>query len=172
MGSCRLAVKSCLKVASPVPEKVPALALARVRRLARARTLPPQAVLRREGLLISSLKLAAQAAIGYTISMTTALKHEIKRLARESVRKVLTTEMMRLRASLLATVSKKEQRNIDTLYKKPSGKAVRSVRVTDIAAYGVEFLFYATSGEISCSSAFAGCICHRACPQGNPKTDE
>ncbi|OGG57579.1 hypothetical protein A2853_01790 [Candidatus Kaiserbacteria bacterium RIFCSPHIGHO2_01_FULL_55_17] len=61
--------------------------------------------------------------------MTTALKQEIKRFARESVRKVLTTEMMRLRATLLSTVSKKEQQNIERLYKKPSGKAVRSVRV-------------------------------------------
>ena len=61
--------------------------------------------------------------------MIMALKNEIKKFAQESVREVLTTEMMRLRASLLATVSKKEQRNIEKLYKKPSGKAVRSVRI-------------------------------------------
>ena len=67
--------------------------------------------------------------IWYTAHMSTALKNEIKRFAQESVRKVLTTEMMRLRASLLSTVSQKEQRTIEKLYKKPSGKAVRSVRV-------------------------------------------
>ena len=61
--------------------------------------------------------------------MTTALKSEIKKLARASVREVLASEMMRLRASLLATVSHKEQKNIEKLYKKPSGKGVRSVRV-------------------------------------------
>ena len=61
--------------------------------------------------------------------MTTALKNEIKRLARESVREVLDIEMMRLRASLLPSVSKKEQQGINKLYKKPSGRAVRTIRV-------------------------------------------
>jgi len=61
--------------------------------------------------------------------MTTALKDEIKRLAREGVREVIDTEMMRLRASLLLSVSQKEQKNIDKLYKKPSRQAVRTIRV-------------------------------------------
>ena len=61
--------------------------------------------------------------------MTTALKDEIKRLAREGVREVIDTEMMRLRASLLLSVSQKEQKNIEKLYKKPSRQAVRTVRV-------------------------------------------
>jgi len=61
--------------------------------------------------------------------MTTALKDEIKRLAREGVREVIDTEMMRLRASLLLSVSQKEQKNIEKLYKKPSRQAVRTIRV-------------------------------------------
>jgi hypothetical protein len=61
--------------------------------------------------------------------MTTALKNEIKKLAQESVREVLAIEMMRLRASLLSAVSKKEQRDIEKRYKNPSGRAVRSVRI-------------------------------------------
>ena len=60
--------------------------------------------------------------------MTTALKNDIKKLARESVREVLASEMMYIRASLLATVSKKEQSAIERLYKKPSGKAVRPIK--------------------------------------------
>ena len=65
----------------------------------------------------------------YTAPMTTALKSEIKKLARESVREVLDIEMMRLRASLLPYVSEKEQKNIEKLYQKPSGRAVRTVRM-------------------------------------------
>jgi hypothetical protein len=61
--------------------------------------------------------------------MTTALKNEIRKLARESVREVIDSEMMRLRASLLPSVSKKEQQNIDKLYKNPSRQTVRTVRV-------------------------------------------
>jgi len=70
-----------------------------------------------------------QCAIWYTGDMTTALKNEIRKLARESVREVIDTEMMRLRASLLLSVSQKEQKNIEKLYKKPSRQAVRTVRV-------------------------------------------
>src|SRR3989344_1385013 len=84
---------------------------------------------KRKGVGRSHEKHGRKGPIWYTAHVSTALKNEIKKFAQESVRKVLTVEMMRLRASLLATVSKKEQRNIDTLYKKPSGKAVRSVRV-------------------------------------------
>ena len=61
--------------------------------------------------------------------MITALRNEIKRLARESVREVLDIEMMRLRASLLPSVSEQEQKDIEKLYKKPSGRAVRTVRI-------------------------------------------
>jgi len=60
--------------------------------------------------------------------MTMALKNEIKKLARESVREVLDTEMMRLRASLLPVVSQKEQKNIEKLYSKPSRHSSRTVR--------------------------------------------
>jgi len=61
--------------------------------------------------------------------MTTALKDEIKRLAREGVREVIDTEMMRLRASLLLSVSQKEQKNIEKLYREPSCETAKSVGI-------------------------------------------
>ena len=61
--------------------------------------------------------------------MITALKNQIKELARESVREALLEEMTHLRALHLPRISKKEQKNIEKLYKKPSQRAVRSVRV-------------------------------------------
>src|SRR3989344_9431049 len=64
----------------------------------------------------------------YSSKITTVLKNEIKKFARESVLEVLASEMMHLRASLLATVSRKEQSAIERLYKEPSGKAVRPIK--------------------------------------------
>jgi len=61
--------------------------------------------------------------------MSTALKNEIKKLARESVREALQEELALLRVLHLPLVSKKEQKNIERLYKAPSRFAVRSVRV-------------------------------------------
>jgi len=61
--------------------------------------------------------------------MTTALKHEIRKLARESVREALQEELTLLRAMHMPFVSNKEQKNIEKLYKAPSRTAVRSVRV-------------------------------------------
>lgn len=61
--------------------------------------------------------------------MTTALKNEIKELARASVREALQEELTLLRAMHLPLVSKKEQQNIEKLYKKPSRHAIRAVRV-------------------------------------------
>ena len=61
--------------------------------------------------------------------MSTALKNEIKELARQSVREALQEELALLRALHLPTTSAKEQRNIEKLYKKPSGRSVRTIRV-------------------------------------------
>ena len=60
--------------------------------------------------------------------MSTALKNEIKKIVRESVREAIDAEITRLRASLVPYVSYEEQKNIEKLYKKPSGRAVRTVR--------------------------------------------
>lgn len=60
--------------------------------------------------------------------MTTALKSEIKRLARKSVQEAVEAEMMRIRASLLPLVSTKEQRAIEKAYKKPSRRVVQTIR--------------------------------------------
>ncbi len=61
--------------------------------------------------------------------MSTALKDQIRELARESVREALQEELFLLRALHLPPVSKKEQKNIERLYKKPSRRAVRTLQV-------------------------------------------
>jgi predicted CopG family antitoxin len=61
--------------------------------------------------------------------MTTALKKEIKKLARETFREVLQEELMKKRGLNLLTVSDKEQREIEKLYKKPSNQTVRSTNI-------------------------------------------
>ena len=60
--------------------------------------------------------------------MTTALKNQIKELARRSVREALTEELMKARAGILPFISTKEQKEIEKLYKKPSHHVVRMVR--------------------------------------------
>ncbi|KKU68740.1 MAG: hypothetical protein UX89_C0002G0065 [Parcubacteria group bacterium GW2011_GWA2_47_16] len=62
--------------------------------------------------------------------MATMLKNEIRLLARNSVHEAVTAEMMRIRASLLPVISKKEQKNIEKLYKKPSKYFVRTLRTS------------------------------------------
>lgn len=61
--------------------------------------------------------------------MTTALKNEIKELARRSVREALKEELMKARAAILPFISAKEQRGIEKLYNKPSHRAVRTTQV-------------------------------------------
>ena len=65
----------------------------------------------------------------YTTLMTTALKEEIKKLARESVREALAEEFMKARAGVLPLVSKKEQADIEELYAKPSRKGAKVLRI-------------------------------------------
>lgn len=54
------------------------------------------------------------------MSTITLQKKEIESLIRKSVRRVLAEEVMKLRASLVPEVSEKEQKEIDTLYDKPT----------------------------------------------------
>jgi len=61
--------------------------------------------------------------------MTTAVKKELKKLARETFREVLQEELMKQRGLSVLAVSDKEQKEINKLYKKPSGRAVRTTCV-------------------------------------------
>jgi len=56
-------------------------------------------------------------------------KKELKILMRESVREVLSQELMKLRALLVPSVSPREQKNIEKLYKEPSRKIAKSVEI-------------------------------------------
>ncbi len=62
--------------------------------------------------------------------MTTALKNQIRVLARDSVREAIEAEFSGIRASLLPPVSTKEQREIEKLYKKPARRSVRTSLIT------------------------------------------
>lgn len=66
----------------------------------------------------------------YDAVMTTMLKTEIRTLVRESVREAITAEMARVRASFFPFVSKKEQKGIEKLYKKPTSRSDRTFRVS------------------------------------------
>lgn len=61
--------------------------------------------------------------------MTTALKNQIRVLVRNSVRKAIEAEFSGIRASLLPLVSKKEQKDIEKLYKKPSRRSIKTLRI-------------------------------------------
>src|SRR3989344_3012032 len=66
-------------------------------------------------------------------NMTTAtasLRNSIAKIAQQSVHDAVRAEMMHLRASLLSSVSAKEQREIERKYGNPSRKGVRSIRVS------------------------------------------
>lgn len=60
---------------------------------------------------------------------TAALKQNIAKMARKSVREALRAELMHLRASALPLVSISEQQEITRKYKKPLRAVARSVRV-------------------------------------------
>jgi len=63
------------------------------------------------------------------MSTITIPKKELKILMRESVREVLSQELMKLRALLVQSISLKEQKNIEKLYKEPSCKIAKSVEI-------------------------------------------
>ena len=62
--------------------------------------------------------------------MTIVLKNQIRVLARDSVREAIEAEFSGIRASLLPVASKKEQKNIEKLYRKPSRRSVRTSLIT------------------------------------------
>ncbi len=61
--------------------------------------------------------------------MAMALKNEIRMLVRQSVQETVEAEMARIRATLLPLVAKKEQRDIETRYKKPSRQFIKTLCV-------------------------------------------
>lgn len=56
-------------------------------------------------------------------------KKEFKTLVKESVREVLTQELMTFRALLLPFVSQKEQKDIERRYGKPSRNIAKTVEI-------------------------------------------
>ena len=54
-------------------------------------------------------------------------KH-LKSLIKKTLKETISSEFMKLRASLLPYVSEKEQEEIEKLYKKPSRKVKKSLR--------------------------------------------
>ncbi|MGC9602277.1 MAG: hypothetical protein ABSE76_00830 [Minisyncoccia bacterium] len=60
--------------------------------------------------------------------MTTGLKKEIQKLARESVREALQNEFDLMSILDIPVASQKEQQEIVRLYKKPSRQGVRTLR--------------------------------------------
>jgi len=60
--------------------------------------------------------------------MTTALKKEIQKMARESVREALQEEFDLMSMFDIPLASSTEQREIEKLYKKPSRRSMRTLR--------------------------------------------
>jgi len=54
---------------------------------------------------------------------------KLKTLLKESVREVMRTELMQLRALVLPEVSEKEQKDVEKLYGSPSRKAHKEYEV-------------------------------------------
>lgn len=64
------------------------------------------------------------------MSKTSAIsKKELKTVVKESVREVLSQELMKFRALLLPSVSAKEQKDIERRYGKPSRKVEKIITV-------------------------------------------
>ncbi|MBI4119857.1 MAG: hypothetical protein HY454_00110 [Parcubacteria group bacterium] len=61
------------------------------------------------------------------MTTTTILKKELKGMIKESVREVMGEEQMKWRALLLPAVSKKEQRDIERLYGRPSHRVAKTI---------------------------------------------
>ena len=58
----------------------------------------------------------------------TITESRLKNLFRETLKEVLTSEFMKLRADLLPFVSDKEQKEIKKMYGKPRRKIAKSVK--------------------------------------------
>jgi hypothetical protein len=59
----------------------------------------------------------------------TITSNKLKNLIKESLKEVLEVELMKLRADLMPYVSEREQKEIEKLYKKPSRKVAKSVKI-------------------------------------------
>ncbi len=57
----------------------------------------------------------------------TILEKELKTVLKESIREVLSQELMKFRALLLPAVSQREQKDIEKLYGRPSRKIAKSI---------------------------------------------
>jgi len=58
----------------------------------------------------------------------TITESKLRNLFRETVKEVLASEFMKLRADLFPFVSDKEQKEIERLYRKPSRKVTKSAK--------------------------------------------
>jgi len=58
----------------------------------------------------------------------TITESKLRNLFQETLKEVLALEFMKLRADLLPFVSDREQKEIEKLYKKPTGKIAKSVK--------------------------------------------
>ena len=56
-------------------------------------------------------------------------KKELKVIVKESIREVFEQEPMKFRAAFIPVVSKKEQKDIEKLYGKPSRKTAKSITI-------------------------------------------
>jgi hypothetical protein len=56
-------------------------------------------------------------------------KKELKTIVKESVREIFEQESMKLRSLLLPLVSRKEQKDIEKRYGRPSRKTAKSIEV-------------------------------------------
>jgi hypothetical protein len=61
--------------------------------------------------------------------MTQALEYKIKTLVQKTVKETLRAELAHLRADALPIVAKEEMTDISRRYKKPTRRAVRTIRV-------------------------------------------
>lgn len=58
----------------------------------------------------------------------TISERRLKTLVRETIKETLSAELMKLRAKLVAAISKEEQRDIERHYGEPNSRTAKSVR--------------------------------------------
>ena len=65
----------------------------------------------------------------YYMTTITIPKKELKTIVKESIREILEQESMKFRALFMPLVSRKEQRDIEKRYGKPSRKITKSTEI-------------------------------------------
>jgi hypothetical protein len=65
----------------------------------------------------------------YNMATITIPKKELKAVVKESIREVLIQESMKLRALLSLSVSQKEQKDIERLYRTPLHSSAKSIEI-------------------------------------------